>query len=214
MNTKINVSAEHKILVMNADKRGRVLNAAMKEFAKGYKNASTDVIVREAGISKGLLFHYFNTKKELFIYAHKWAQKIVLVEYINLININQRDILERWRQIVMLKIDLIHKYPALFAFITSTSPEENDEAISEINKRKEEFSNEVYTKLFRDIDFSLFRGDINVHKAMDVIAYTMESYANSEGSPDKARAEYELEYHRYIKEVEEYIRLFRKSFYK
>lgn len=209
-----NIVEEHKIMAMDLVKRERILNAALKEFVKGYKTASTDTIVREAGISKGLLFHYFNTKKELFLYLHEYAMKMVMAEYFNLINLKQRDILERWRQMVLLKIDLVHKHPAIFAFIAKASQGENDEEFSEINKRKAVFSDEVYAKLFRDVDFSFFRGDIDVHKAMDVIVFTMEGYADGEASPDIALEDYVPVYERYIKEVDEYIRLLRKCFYK
>lgn len=56
-----------KFLELDKLKQDRIINAAMKEFAlKGYKNASTNEIVKEAGISKGLLFHYFTNKKAYF----------------------------------------------------------------------------------------------------------------------------------------------------
>ncbi|MBC7338085.1 MAG: helix-turn-helix transcriptional regulator, partial [Clostridia bacterium] len=52
------------------DRREKLLEAAIREFAeKGYGGASTNAIVREAGISKGLLFHYFGSKKDLFLAA-------------------------------------------------------------------------------------------------------------------------------------------------
>ncbi len=39
------------------------MNAAISIFAtQGYAHASTDEIVKRAGISKGLLFHYFISK--------------------------------------------------------------------------------------------------------------------------------------------------------
>lgn len=42
------------------EKQDRIINAALQVFAvNGYRHASTDEIVRIAGISKGLLFHYF-----------------------------------------------------------------------------------------------------------------------------------------------------------
>jgi len=47
-----------KFLKLDDEKKDRILNAAMKEFRYGYVKASTDIIVKEAGISKGLLFHY------------------------------------------------------------------------------------------------------------------------------------------------------------
>ncbi|ANB57099.1 bacterial regulatory s, tetR family protein [Anoxybacillus sp. B7M1] len=43
------------------EKRALIIKVAIEEFVKnGYEKASTDVITRRAGISKGLLFHYFN----------------------------------------------------------------------------------------------------------------------------------------------------------
>ncbi len=52
------------------DKRQKILTASITEFAEhGYLGASTNRIVAAAGISKGLLFHYFGNKKKLFLYV-------------------------------------------------------------------------------------------------------------------------------------------------
>ncbi|HYE82048.1 MAG TPA: TetR/AcrR family transcriptional regulator [Clostridia bacterium] len=214
MDTKADSTEVHKIMSLEEDKRDSILNAAMAEFAKGYKNASTDIIVREAGISKGLLFHYFGTKKELFLFLHEYALEKVLAEFFDLINLKQRDILERWRQIALLKIDLVHKYPAIFAFITAAYLNDQGEVADELNKRKTSFTEEVYPKLFYDVDHSLFRKDIDPQKAIDVIIFTMEGYAAKEASPDKKLEDYEPEYERILKDVDEYITLLRKCLYK
>lgn len=58
----------HKVMRIEDEKRERIIVAAMQEFVKGYRNASTDRIVQSADISKGLLFHYFGTKKKLFFF--------------------------------------------------------------------------------------------------------------------------------------------------
>ncbi|SHK34392.1 transcriptional regulator, TetR family [Anaerobranca californiensis DSM 14826] len=56
-----------KFYSLDEEKKNRIINAGLKEFGfHGYKNAKTDNIVQEAGISKGLLFHYFGTKKKFF----------------------------------------------------------------------------------------------------------------------------------------------------
>mgnify|MGYP001006429114 FL=1 len=52
---------------IDEQKRQRVIRASIEEFAKGYEVASTNEIVRKAGISKGLLFHYFGNKKNLYM---------------------------------------------------------------------------------------------------------------------------------------------------
>ncbi|NMC12710.1 MAG: TetR/AcrR family transcriptional regulator [Chloroflexi bacterium] len=53
-------------------KQDEILNAALKEFSfYGYDLASTNRIVAEAGISKGVLFKYFNNKESLFLFLIK-----------------------------------------------------------------------------------------------------------------------------------------------
>ncbi len=47
--------------------RGRILSAALKEFAaKGFAGARVDAIARRAAINKRMLYHYFGGKEELF----------------------------------------------------------------------------------------------------------------------------------------------------
>lgn len=49
------------------DKRDLLIREAAREFTEhGYGRASTNRIVRRAGISKGILFHYFGTKERLY----------------------------------------------------------------------------------------------------------------------------------------------------
>ena len=46
------------------EKKQKIYQAALEEFVEhGYQNASTNRITQRAGISKGLLFHYFKNKK-------------------------------------------------------------------------------------------------------------------------------------------------------
>ena len=50
-------------------RREAIVNAAVETFGRcDYKSASTEDIARRAGISKGLLFFYFKSKKELYLY--------------------------------------------------------------------------------------------------------------------------------------------------
>lgn len=54
--------------MQDATSRNRILESAVRAFAvHGYDGASTNQICADAGISKGLLFHYFRTKENLYI---------------------------------------------------------------------------------------------------------------------------------------------------
>ena len=51
-----------------AEKRARLLNAARALFLRqGYEASSTAEIAREAGVSEGILFHHFRSKRGLFL---------------------------------------------------------------------------------------------------------------------------------------------------
>lgn len=51
-------------------KKLAILESGIAEFShKSYADASTDKITKNCGISKGLLFHYFGSKKEFYLFC-------------------------------------------------------------------------------------------------------------------------------------------------
>ncbi len=56
-----------KNIQIKEEKTELILNAAVKTFAeKGYGNTKISDIVKEAGISHGLIYQYFTSKEEIF----------------------------------------------------------------------------------------------------------------------------------------------------
>ena len=128
-----------KFLNMEEEKQERIINAALKEFAqKGFDKASTNVIVKEAVISKGLLFHYFNNKKDLFLFLYDYTLEILLNEIYQKIDSMEKDILIRFRQIALLKMELMTKHPEMFNFIFKAYQEEAVE-VKKMKRREEIF---------------------------------------------------------------------------
>ncbi|MCL2071081.1 MAG: TetR/AcrR family transcriptional regulator [Oscillospiraceae bacterium] len=203
----------HKIMAIDREKRDRIINAAMKEFNKGYKNASTDAIVKEAGISKGLLFHYFGSKDKLLDFIIEYAIEVVVKEYFELINFEQRDILERIWQTVLLKFDLSYKYPMMFDFLTTAYKENMNGVVLEMYGR---VMSEFTPRFFSGIDESLFKDGIEPKMAMNVIYWTQVGYSHSqlEQIDSTDIIDFQKEYERYLSEIQSYFDLFRKIFYK
>ena len=74
-----------KFFDLSMEKQDKIMNAALKVFTKNrYKHASTDVIIKEAGISKGLLFHYFTSKAGLYSFLYAYCVKYVQMERIQI----------------------------------------------------------------------------------------------------------------------------------
>jgi len=204
----------HKIMAMEPEKRERVINAAMQEFSKGYKQAYTDTIVKEAGISKGLLFHYFGTKEGLYNFILLNACETIYNEYLTLIDLKQQDIIEKIWQMTLLKMDLSYKYPALFEFVAKAYMElqenPNDEFAEYFNKTR----SIAVDKALSDIDETLFKEGIDPKKAANIIIWTLNGYSTSQINTSMRMEDYQKEYERYLSELKEYINIFKATFYK
>ena len=51
------------------DRKTQILNAAFSVFVeKGYSETTMDDIVQKSKMSKGAIYHYYNSKKEGFYY--------------------------------------------------------------------------------------------------------------------------------------------------
>jgi TetR/AcrR family transcriptional regulator len=61
-------------LNLDTEKQQRIVDAAVEEFAgKGFARASMNVVVGRAGISKGAIFKYFQSKSGLFAFIYRIA---------------------------------------------------------------------------------------------------------------------------------------------
>jgi len=59
---------------LTEEKRQAIINAALREFSlNNYATASTNKIVSNANISKGILYHYFGSKK-IYIFSYMTIQ--------------------------------------------------------------------------------------------------------------------------------------------
>ncbi|KIL79295.1 TetR/AcrR family transcriptional regulator [Bacillus badius] len=93
-------------------KKEFILQVAIEEFAKnGYEKTSTDVITSRAGISKGLLFHYFKSKKNLYLYLVSYVSERLTEKTLAVIDhIQSNDFFERIKEAVLLKQQALSPY--------------------------------------------------------------------------------------------------------
>ena len=86
-----------------------------KCFPSDYKKASTDLIAYKAGVSKGLLFYYFQNKKDLYLTVFEHVKQTVtegvtdshfleITDFFELINLKRIDTLSEFGEIDLLKI--------------------------------------------------------------------------------------------------------------
>ncbi|MDR7078720.1 AcrR family transcriptional regulator [Neobacillus niacini] len=203
-----------KFFNLEKEKQDRIINAAIKEFAqKGYDNASTNEIVKEAGISKGLLFHYFKNKKQLFFFLFDYCYNVVADEFYKKVDLTERDFFKRIRQAVQIKVELQTKYPDILTFIQEAFMQDSAEIKVEFDKKKQELTAVNINIIYEGIDLSKFRDDVDVQKVLKIISWTFEKMSDEELLKAKMLPNHKIDYDKVFLEAEEYFEIFIKGFY-
>ena len=100
----------------------------MEVFAvKGYDNGSTQEIVHKAGISKGLLFHYFGTKKDLFLFLFDYSFRVLQLEVRSNLTLGGEEYFALLNKLIDMEASLMVHYPYMIAFLESASNVKNPE---------------------------------------------------------------------------------------
>ncbi len=204
-----------KFLNLDKEKQDRIINAAIQEFAqKGYDLASTNEIVKEAGISKGLLFHYFQNKKLLFLFLFDHCIQIITDEFYKKVDLTEPDFFTRIRKSVLIKMELLAQYPGIFKFIEVAYLDESKEIKIEVDNKTKQLTEINIGKIYEGIDFSKFRDDIDSQKILKIITWTFEKLSDEELLKAKLSPQHEINYQKMIVEAEEYFKILTKIFYK
>lgn len=198
---------------LNEKRRDDILNSALKEFAlQGYDKASTNIIAKEAKISKALMFHYVGSKKDLFLAVYDYFSDYIKQKYFDLMNYNERDIFKRLRQSYLLQIEMLKKYPFIFDFNKLSRPTKCNELNNEIEIRTSEKGKKCYPTLFDDIDTSKFRKGLDIEICKKFIFWANVGFTNQilEKMRDEERT-LNLDY--FIDEIDTYFNQLKKIFY-
>jgi len=206
-----------EILVnMDEEKRARIINSAIDEFAKyPYEKASTNNIVKNAGISKGLLFHYFGSKKDLYEKLVEFVLNTLSDKMTSQIDWEQTDIFERIKQSVICKMKLQKAYPNMINFIYNVIENNNAKSIDEIVSMYEKYGVDVGSiigKLYsHNIDYSKFSDQTSTDKSINIIRWSLEKY--SEEQLHTMKGIKRLDFFKIAAELDAYVDVLKKAFY-
>lgn len=203
-----------KLLALDVKRRDAILNAALKEFvSQGYDNASTNVIAKEAGISKALMFHYVSSKQELFFVVYDYFSNYIKKEYFDLMNYAEKDIFNKLRQSYLLQIKLSEKYPFIFEFSKLSNTTKCAEVNKELEDRANEENSSCYPKLFDNIDETKFKKGLNIEKCKQFIFWSNVGFTNQILEKIRNHQYSDLNCESIMSELDEYFDELRKIFY-
>jgi len=209
------VTVHENFIGLKEEKRDVIINATLKEFAaKGYDLASTNEMVKAAGISKGALFHYFASKKDLFLFLCDYVFEVVSREFYEQIGHCGGDLLARYRRAAMLKGAVYQRYPPIFEFIMRLTAEKSSEIAAELKEQLEKMMSYGYECLLGNLDISLFRQDVPADKIRDLIVWALENYGHRSVELIGDQKLEDIDVEALNADFDQYLDVLRKCFYK
>ncbi len=163
-----------KFFDLKKEKQDRMINAALKVFAKnGYRHASTDDIVKEADISKGLLFHYFGSKAGVYEFIYEYSVRYMILELSTKVSHTESNLFEVMKQVELARMDAMKGYPYMQQFLNSCEHEDVSEALLVIEERKELLDLE-YERIWSQILYTDFPAGVDGHKMQKMMELTVK----------------------------------------
>ena len=194
---------------LSDERQKMIINGAMKCFSiHGYEKASMADIAKEAGVSKALLFHYFETKKKLFLYlwnltAEKTRESLVTSDVEG-----DKDFFSAMEKGLKAKMDLARSWPWMAIFAVKAWYEDDPEVSPDITKSTDPYAKvtgETLRLLYPDTDF---RDDLDIGVMYKDMYYMSEGYLWHEMQRGK------IDPNKMEEEYMAFIKLWRKAYLK
>ena len=163
-----------KFFDLKKEKQDRMINASLKIFAlQGYRHASTDDIVREAAISKGLLFHYFGSKLGVYTFIYDYSVRYMNLELKSNVDPNEKDMFLLLKQTEAARMHAMRGYPYMQQFLNRSMSEDVSEALLAIEAKRNVLV-ETYDAIDRQMDFSTLPAGTDGEKLRKMMDLTIK----------------------------------------
>lgn len=139
-----------KFLALPIEKQERIIESGYQCFGKmGYKKASTQDIASAAGISKGMIFHYFGSKKGMYQFLIQSSFEEIITSFQQGCDPSVTDFFDRILMMTACKIKALNMHPSLLTFFGSLYTETDEEVIDvtqQVMKKAELFQGNTLLK--------------------------------------------------------------------
>jgi AcrR family transcriptional regulator len=196
-------------LSLPEDKQRTIRNSALKVFGEnGYKKASVKDIADEADISKSMVFHYFGTKKDLYLYLVDYCSKVLTGPLSSIQKDLPRDYFERMKVATEKQMGVLKDEPFFLKFLTSMLSESDPEISEELQTYRDYAATFQSNYALDDIDFSKFKEDVDLKVVLRMMVWMAEGFSRN------VSLESEEALDKYIDQFNEAVELLRSNLYK
>lgn len=166
-----------KFYSLPEEKQMRIINGGFHVFSQNsYKKSPMQEIADSAGISKSLLFHYFQNKKELYLFLWERACMITM-EYLTKYGCYEpTDLFEMMERGMRAKVEIMRRYPNIAAFTIKAFYERDKEICGEIQKSYQKYFGMKARHALTRVDPNDFIPGLDLERMYREMYLTSEGY--------------------------------------
>jgi len=152
--------------------RARILDAALAEFAThGFRVASTNAIAGAAGVAKGLVFHHFRSKEDLFLAVFDAVLARMIDDLYAGAEPLPADLFERLHAWALRKLRAAQRDPLGYRFIAVALTDAPEGLRARIDARLAALRAEHWPRMLAGVDASRLRKGVTLAQAIETLTY-------------------------------------------
>lgn len=169
------------------ERQDAIARAAIEAFGRNdYKGASTDAIARSAGISKGLLFFYCKSKRQLYLrtteYLYDKAVEVAVDDGFWEID----DFFELMEYAASRKMALMERFPWALSFSIRAFYPEHRDVKDTMNRWTQRQVDVMFERFFKNVDWGRFRDDVDPRHVLDMIIWLADGWMHQRWASHEA----------------------------
>ena len=195
------------------EKREKITAAALAEFSQyGFTDSSTNRIVKEAEISKGSLFKYFENKEDLYFYLLDGVVADLMEDMKQGAAGLSKDLFQRAIQYSQMEFDWHIKNPRKYRLIKRAFEDDGSLIYRKTLERYHSAGDSYYYSLFEGINTKVLNWSRD--KILDVLKWFLKGF-NEEFLKDlDFNEDMDNMKKAYLKRLKDYTRILKHGFYK
>lgn len=155
-----------------AQKREKIILTAINEFAtRGLENANINTIAKQAQVSVGSLYKYFDTKQDLFLTSVNFGVS-TLDSILQSIAMTDDDVMVKLEKLIRAAIDFSRKNAVLIKLYNEITAESNNDIVAQIAHEMETLTSQVYKQAIVEGQLA---GEIRIDIDTSMAAFLLDS---------------------------------------
>lgn len=152
-----------------------LIMTAYQQFAlHGYEKTTIDDILKVSGISKGLFYHHFANKNELFVSLYTQAAKEITEKTLEIFESENMDLTSFAKKYMQMQFSLSKKTPYLFTFLKRAESEK----IGDIQEILKHVLVHRHRLIMERLDWHCLQKGVTKEQAISLVTWVAEGFTN------------------------------------